>query len=138
MAFVGQLYSSNLLSKSRVIWQFSFTFATIAEETFIPVVTNAMVRSTLPIQFTYKHIYDKKVETKCRLIPDCDANISAKMYINRILRYDDSIDLNGNSIAVDINEDELPDQHLRDDKIGGLFPYDGYTTDQKSPNQISC
>jgi hypothetical protein len=23
-------------------------------------------------------------------------------------------------------EDELPDKHLRQDKVGGLFPYDGY------------
>ncbi len=25
-----------------------------------------------------------------------------------------------------LDEEELPDQHLRSDKVGGLFPYDGY------------
>jgi hypothetical protein len=30
-------------------------------------------------------------------------------------------------------EEELPDKHLRRDKVGGLFPYDGYDGPRITP-----
>jgi hypothetical protein len=57
-----------------------------------------------------------KKGVRCKLQP--------KLYVTYV-RVEDSLDqwtFNRRRMA----EQELPDKHLRQDKIGGLFPYDGY------------
>jgi hypothetical protein len=44
----------------------------------------------------------------------------------------DQWELNRRQLA----EEELPDKHLRRDKVGGLFPYDGYEGPKITPSNL--
>jgi hypothetical protein len=114
MGFVGQLYASDwfpidghLALQFYVCDECRTTFKKMANDD-VPIHMEEL-HSTAPAN-------TKRIGARCKSQP--------KLYISYV-PVEDSMDqwtFNRRKLA----EIELPDKHLRKDKIGGLFPYDDY------------
>jgi hypothetical protein len=107
MAFVGQLYASNWFSIDGHL-ALQFYVCDDCRERHKWVHMEALPR-TAPVN-------ERGAGVPCRSQP--------RLHIS-FVAVEDSTDqwtFNRRKLA----EQELPDKHLRRDKVGGLFPYDGY------------
>ena len=122
MGFVGQLYASTwfpidgqLALQFYVCDQCRKTFNKQAND-YVPIHMEQLSLKALP--------NTEMGGVRCKLQP--------KLYISYD-RVEDSMHqwtFNRRKLL----EDDLPDKHLRDDKIGGLFPYDGYESPKITKN----